>query len=1057
MRSFACIVGATSLIFLACGDGGDKKAPPPPRIDPLDSPIAKTQVTITGSAEFGATIEMSGAESFEPAEITADPFTARFTVVATLHEGTANMLSFVARDKAGNASEPTLVTVEQEDGHGVPSKLTLDLFVGGETPAAADSVTLAAGDEVHTVATAQDAAGHVLDLPIAISTSIPDAFVAGPDISNIRAAGDFAIAATVAGQSLALSRDVTVTPGEAVSITLDASPASVMAGTSMFVAAEAHDAFGNLVDVGDITLSSEPALEGSYQPPCGSKTFEQGFVDDSHFVAFDLSGVADGSYVFTLTASSGSVSASTQVTVKPGPAARFAPLDPKHCKQGDLFAFTDESWQNDLDEPLSVAAGDTVYYRYGVVDAYGNGTTGPVSVVTTAPGSDVVDDGVSGMGQVAQLDKAGTYQLSAYVAGVAAPAVKSFSVDVADPHSASIYLSSTLASPGDLVYAFVSVRDAYGNVVPCPDTIDSDTIEVLASPADTATGQDTTCQNGVFQRAFTFSENGNYGVSATYKDGGEVSASAFVTILGIDATPPTVTIENLLVDGMPCTLSGTPLGCDVARNSLIELDLVANDNISLSELQYTAFFQTTGQGTLRTRDVLVSGDTVLPASVHFQFNVPGNALQQGVPLVGLAVDGAGNRATTDELVLRVGVYATFGRSVSVVAAGGSINQPNDVAFNASGDMFIANNGNQNLLEIASGSDVPVVFSSYNRSSRYVVVDGSGNVYLTDTTRISRIDPTGATVDNYLQIAGNATEGLALAGATFAKGTINATSANDGATVTVGGQTYELDVSNNGCGGGVVCVAVGGGGKNSSLATSIDANSSVVDAVFDATANLVVLAAKATGEAGNSTTLAASGMTVSGATLAQGHDEELFLGQNNDNNIYRFPETLTPTANASSNHGSWNVGTTQRGVAVKDVSTTANSALRELYLYFIDENNNDRVRGYHAVDSAAPTQVFSTNDGGNFDTLYDVVLEPNGNVAPNNPVNGCLLVSDEATGDIYAIDTRTPTNSSPTVSLVASGFSEPRGLAFHGGALYVADRGDDAIVRLSPSPSASDCF
>lgn len=1056
MPRLACLVAATSLIVLACSDE-DTKAPPPPRIDPIDSPIAQTKITITGSAEFGATIEISGAEAVEPAEITADPFTARFHVVATLHEGTANMLSFVARDKAGNASEPTVVTVEQEAGHGVPAKLTLELFVAGSTTAAADPVTLAAGDEVHTVATVEDAAGHALDLPIAISTSIPDAFVAGPDVSNIRMAGEFAIAATVAGHSLALSRDVTVTPGEAVSITLDASPASAMAGTTMVVTAEAHDAFGNAVDVGDITLGSEPALDASYEPPCGSKTFEQGFVDDSHFVAFDLSDAADSGYVFTLTASSGSVMASTQVRVSPGPAARFAPLDPDDCKQGDLFAFTDATWQNDVDEPLSISAGETVYYRYGVVDAYGNATTGPVSVVTTAPGSDVVDDGVSGMGQVAHLDEAGTYELAAYVAGVPAPAVKSFSVDVADPHAASIFLSSTLASPGDLVYAFVSVRDAYGNVVPCPETVDSDTIEVLASPAATATGQDTTCENGVFQRAFTFSENANYAVTATYKDGGEVSASAFVTILGIDATPPTVTIENLLVDGMPCTLSGTPLGCDVARDSLIELDLVADDNISLSELQYTAFFQTTGQGSLRTRSVLVSSNTALPLSVHFQFNVPGNALQESVPLVALAIDGAGNRATSGELVLRVGVYATFGREVAVVAAGGSINQPNDVAFNASGDMFVANDGDNNLLQIASGSNVPVVFSGFDRASRFVAVDGSGNVYLTDATRISRVNATGSTVDNYLQIAGNSTEGLAIAGATFAKGTINATAANDGATVIVGGQTYELDVSSNGCTGGTVCVVVGGGGKNASLAASIDANSSLVDASFDAMANLVVLAAKTAGEAGNATTLTTSGMTVSAATLVQGHDEELFLGQTNDNNLYRFPENLTPTANAASNHGQWNVGTTQGGIAIKDASTAANPALRELFLYFIDDQNNDRVRGYRALDSSAPTQVFSTNDGGNFDTLYDVVLEPNGNLAPNNPVNGCLLVSDQATGDIYSIDTRTPTNGSPAISLVASGFNEPRGLAFYDGDLYVADRGDDAIVRLSPSASGSDCF
>jgi len=87
----------------------------------------------------------------------------------------------------------------------------------------------------------------------------------------------------------------------------------------------------------------------------------------------------------------------------------------------------------------------------------------------------------------------------------------------------------------------------------------------------------------------------------------------------------------------------------------------------------------------------------------------------------------------------------------------------------------------------------------------------------------------------------------------------------------------------------------------------------------------------------------------------------------------------------------------------------------------------------------------------------MALEPTSPLPDNNPVDGCLLVSDDVKGNIYAIDTRVPTNASPTVTLVASGFNDPRGLAFHGGDLYVTDRGDEAIIRLSPSTNSSDCF
>jgi hypothetical protein len=37
------------------------------------------------------------------------------------------------------------------------------------------------------------------------------------------------------------------------------------------------------------------------------------------------------------------------------------------------------------------------------------------------------------------------------------------------------------------------------------------------------------------------------------------------------------------------------------------------------------------------------------------------------------------------------------------------------------------------------------------------------------------------------------------------------------------------------------------------------------------------------------------------------------------------------------------------------------------------------------------------------------------------------------------------------------WSDPRGIAFYAGDLYVVDRALDAVIRLSPSPDTSDCF
>ena len=1047
----SCLLTVTlGCVLPACGSDKDTTAPPAPRLEIVESPTTLERVVIRGTAEPGATIVMSGAEAFEPAEITADPFSAEFRVVATLKKDALNTLSFAAKDLAGNTSQTTELKVEQEVGHGSPSALKVDLFVNGASSAAQDPVRLAAGDTLRVAAQATDHAGHVLERALAVSTNIPNVFVAGPEVSNIRVAGTYFIGVSVAGSSLATSRSVTVTPGKTSQIALELTPQEVTAGTPVRISAVAKDEFGNAVPVDAIGFGSSPELAQTYTPPCSSMAFKQGFLDSQRFVVYDLSGAPNHELV--LTARSGEVSASASLRVNPAAAARFAPLAASDCSRGDSFAFTDASWQHALSSSVSVAAGGSLYYRYGVVDAYGNPTTGPVHVVTSAPSAQVVDDGVSGVGQVTHLATAGAYNVSAYIAGVTTPAVRTFSVDVAAARSAAVFSSSSVASPGDTVYAFATIKDAFGNVVACPNgAVEASLLEILPSPASGVSGGAVTCSAGVFQRAFAFTSSGTYTLTTTYKDAGLVSASSFVTVLGIDATPPSVSVSNLRVNGVLCVPSGTPSACSVARGDTVELDLVGDDNVALSELEYSAFFQTTG--TLRTRSVLQASDAALPAVVHFSFNVPGSVLPEDVALVGLAIDSSGNRKTTAVQLLRVELFGTFGRTATVVASGGSINGPSDIAFNAAGDMFIANDGDQNLVEVAHGSSASFVFSSYNRASRYIEVAESGDVYLTDAARITRVSAAGSSVVNYLSLASGTTQGLSILASSVAKGTLDASAASDGSTVTVASQVFELDSASDGCANGRVCVAPGTTTNNAALTAAINAQNVSVQASLDAGSGKIVLAAKSAGEAGNSLTLSTSGMVVSGATLTQGHAEELVLGQTNDSKIYRLPETLTPTAAITANHGMFDVGGTQRGVAVSDMTTVTGLAARNLYLYLIDGQNAGNLRAYHAVDASSPNQVFSMSSGGgqNFGTLYDVEL------VPSSSSSACLLVSDETQGKIYSVDTRDPMNTAPAVHLVASGLSEPRGLAYHAGQLYVADRALNAVIRITPTADTSDCF
>ena len=533
---------------------------------------------------------------------------------------------------------------------------------------------------------------------------------------------------------------------------------------------------------------------------------------------------------------------------------------------------------------------------------------------------------------------------------------------------------------------------------------------------------------------------------------GNISAPATLTI--DQNAGYAVSLANVKVNGTACVLAGTPAACLAAPGDTIDFDLVTNATVSLSEVQFTIFFASLNR--VVSQRLLVASNATLPLTSHFNFNVPGGALPEDTSLVGLAVDGQGNRTTSTQLILRVQPFSTGGRSAAIIAVNGPISGPNDIAFNAAGDMFIGDDGNGDLLRVAAGGSTPTVFSGYASGSRYLSVDSSNRVYVSDGGRLWQVDPTGATVTNYVTFPGLGA-GLALDSPTFAKGLVDASAAVAGSTVTVGALTYEFRASGTTCAVNV-CVNLTAANKSQALASAVAANSVEANAVFDSGANRAVLSAKTAGAAGNTIVLTASaGITVTGGgKLAEGHDENLFLGQNADNNIYRLAGNLTPTPSTLASADSlFNVLNPQRGVAVRDLTTAASPNLRDLVLYYVDDGAPNRLRGFHAVDSTTPSQVFVVGAGGGlpFNKLYDVVLQPI-RTAPAG--GGCLLASDEGNGRIYAIDTRNPATTPPAVTLVASGFAKPRGLALFNGDLYVADNNLNLIVKISPLAGAP-CF
>ncbi len=191
--------------FAACTQK-DTVAPGKPNLDPLTSPTSKQTIEVTGSAEFGSTVKISGGAA--EVTVTADPYTARFradvalnTTIASGSISVKNSLSVTATDAAGNTSEAATVDVLFGPEPGVPANLAFMLT------GAAASGTVPAGTDVtysYHVTDAYD--GGVLN-PLEVIASAPNTTIFDDGISGnglimgFTRAGDYTITARAAGTS----------------------------------------------------------------------------------------------------------------------------------------------------------------------------------------------------------------------------------------------------------------------------------------------------------------------------------------------------------------------------------------------------------------------------------------------------------------------------------------------------------------------------------------------------------------------------------------------------------------------------------------------------------------------------------------------------------------------------------------------------------------------------------------------------------------------------------------------------------------------------------------
>ena len=225
---------------------------------------------------------------------------------------------------------------------------------------------------------------------------------------------------------------------------------------------------------------------------------------------------------------------------------------------------------------------------------------------------------------------------------------------------------------------------------------------------------------------------------------------------------------------------------------------------------------------------------------------------------GIAVDGAGNVYLTDSTsrIVKIapgGVVGTLNTgSLNVAYAYG-------VAVDSSGDVFIANQGQNNVVEVtAAGATSTVSTGSLTLSAPYgVAVDAAGDLYIADSGNNRIVEVTSAGAASV--VAAGAPGGKVL-GSPY------------GVTVDGAGTLYIADYGNN----RIVTVAQGQAIPLSFASTNVGATSSdspqaiALQNIGNQTLNLTALSSVTTGQTANSFNLNASGTTCTSTTaLAAG--------------------------------------------------------------------------------------------------------------------------------------------------------------------------------------------
>ena len=449
---------ALGLALSGCEEAADGTAPPPPALDPVVSPTSLPTQILTGTAEPGSTVDVTGG--VEAVFTTANPFTAEFRVEVALAPDAATELVLTATDGAGNTSEPVAVTIVRESPR--PESV---LLAGAVATVDADDGALTVTATIGNDEAAVGLAGFELQFAVvgpddvAPKTATSDAQGrATVTFEELRTAGAGTVTVTAKDAPLVVAQTsfavvagaaATLDLGLAVGQGVAADPLlGVVAGQEIRASVTVEDAWGNAVGAAPILASDAP---------------------DALVSGLDVSHVTTaGTWTVTATQLGTDVSdAATFEVVPANPAAIIVTLDP----------------------PGPVMAGADVQVTTSVVDTHGNAieiAEGGIDLtVTPAPAAPATP--VSADGKLHIESPAGTYVVhAALVDDAAVTGTQALDVQPAALDDFRVLLADAGADPaapgatelqivaGADVVVTVIADDAHGNPVHVPYALNTD-------------------------------------------------------------------------------------------------------------------------------------------------------------------------------------------------------------------------------------------------------------------------------------------------------------------------------------------------------------------------------------------------------------------------------------------------------------------------------------------------------------------------------------------------------------------------------------------------------